>query len=71
MAERTAGVSFHALTVLQGTGRLRVAAQGAPPIELAPGESVLIPACIEEYEIHADASDESLELIKAYMPHVS
>jgi mannose-6-phosphate isomerase len=71
MTERTAGVSFHALTVLQGTGMLWVAAQGAPQIELAPGESVLIPACIEEYEIHAGASDESLELIKAHVPHTS
>jgi len=69
VTERPAGVCFHALTVLQGTGMLRTDAQAAPQIELAPGESVLIPACIEEYEIHAGADDESLELIKAYVPH--
>jgi mannose-6-phosphate isomerase len=71
VTECPAGISFHALTVLQGTGSLWIAAQAAPQIELAPGESVLIPACIEEYEIHSGASNESLELIKAYVPETS
>ena len=66
--ERPGGACFHALTVLQGTGILRIAAQAASPMELAPGESILVPAHIEEYEIHADAGGEPLELIKAYVP---
>lgn len=65
VTERPAGVCFHALTVLQGGGILEATASQT---ELAPGESILIPAGIDEYEIHAGGDGEPLELIKAYVP---
>ena len=69
ITERTAGVSFHALTVLQGEGLVRYGALGVSQVRMGSGESVLIPASIGEYEIHAGSDAEPLEVVKAYVPH--
>jgi len=69
IAERPAGESFHALTVLQGIGVVRTIAQPSAEVGLAPGETVLMPASIEEYEIEAGGGSEPLEVIKAYVPN--
>jgi len=68
VTERPAGECFHALTVLQGEGSLRYGEQAASQLGLLPGESVLVPASIQEYEIRAVTDDEPLEVVKAYVP---
>jgi mannose-6-phosphate isomerase len=68
VVERPAGECFHALTVLQGEGSLRYGGQAASHLGLRPGESVLVPASIEEYQIRAAAGEEQLEVVKAYVP---
>ncbi len=67
-AERPAGESFHALTALQGAGLVRTGAHPSSPVELASGETILIPASIAEYEIEAGGGSQPLEVIKAYIP---
>ena len=69
ITERPAGVSFHALTALKGEGSVRYGALGVSQVGLGPGESVLVPASIGEYEIHAGTGGEPLEVVKAYVPH--
>ena len=69
ITERTAGVSFHALTVLQGEGLVRYGALGVSQVRMGSGESVLIPASMGEYEIHAGTDSGPLEIVKAYVPH--
>jgi mannose-6-phosphate isomerase len=69
ITERPAGASFHALTVLKGEGLVRYGARLASQVGLRPGESVLVPASIGEYEIHAGSEAEPLEVVKAYVPH--
>lgn len=68
VTERPAGECFHALTVLQGKGRLAYGDQATSQLGLRPGESVLIPAGVEEYEIQVVTSGEPLEVVKAYVP---
>ncbi len=58
LRERTGGACFHILTAFEGSGRV----QG---VELCCGESLLIPAAIDEYRIEAD---EPLLAIKAWVP---
>jgi mannose-6-phosphate isomerase len=55
---RPAGVCFHILTAFEGSGLV----QG---VALEAGESLLIPAGIDEYQIEAR---QPLKLIKAYVP---
>ena len=69
ISERPAGESFHALTVLKGEGLVRYGARLASQVELRPGESVLVPASVGEYGIHAGKGGEPLEVVKAYVPH--
>jgi len=56
--EQPGGECFHILTALEGAGRVQ-------DVPLDCGESVLIPASLHEYEVHAD---EVLLLVKAYVP---
>jgi mannose-6-phosphate isomerase len=58
ITERPAGACFHVLTAFEGAGSVQGIAFGS-------GESLLIPAGIDEYEIHAT---EPMKLIKAYVP---
>ena len=69
ITERPAGASFHALTVSRGEGQVRYGARDAMQVRLVPGESVLIPAAIEEYEIQAGPGAEPFEVVKAFVPH--
>lgn len=69
ITERPAGASFHALTALKGHGLVRYGTQASNQLRLEPGESVLVPAGIEEYQVHAGSGSERLELVKAYVPH--
>jgi mannose-6-phosphate isomerase len=64
--EQPAGACFHILTVLQGVGRLRYGQRSAVDVELRAGESLLVPAAIQEYELQA--AGEPLRVIKAYVP---
>jgi quercetin dioxygenase-like cupin family protein len=59
-------VCFHILTVLRGAGWLRSGDRPAQSVELRPGESLLVPAGMQEYEI--GATDGRLVLVKAYVP---
>jgi mannose-6-phosphate isomerase len=59
--ERPAGACFHVLTALEGSGYV----QG---IALNRGESLLVPAGIDEYEIEAA---QPLKVIKAYVPDLA
>lgn len=68
MTERPAGAGFHALTVLQGKGLVWTGADQDALVELAPGETALVPAGVEQYEIHAAAGARPLEVVKAYVP---
>jgi mannose-6-phosphate isomerase len=63
--QHTAGRSFHILTALQGEGV--VLADGAR-VELSSGESVLVPACVDEYNI--DPVSPLLTIIKSYVPNL-
>ena len=64
MTQHPAGKSFHILTVLQGEGVIK--AEGCTAVELSAGESVLVPACIERYDI--DPVSRLFTVIKAYVP---
>jgi hypothetical protein len=59
--EQPAGACFHILTAFEGSGQVMGVALGA-------GESLLIPAGIDEYQIEAT---EPLRLIKAYVPDLT
>jgi mannose-6-phosphate isomerase len=65
--EQPAGVSFHILTVLQGAGRVQYGANPSEEVSLGCGESLLVPASVHEYELHA-TQEEPLVAIKAYLP---
>ena len=67
--ERPAGVSLHVLTALRGEGLVRYGAQDAMQVPLVAGESVLVPAGLEEYEIQAGPGAEAFEVVKAFVPH--
>jgi mannose-6-phosphate isomerase len=69
ITERPAGVSFHALTALKGEGWVRYDVRPPSQVGLEPGESILVPASISEYEIRAGTGGEPLEVVKAYVPH--
>jgi mannose-6-phosphate isomerase len=64
--QRPAGRRFHILTVLQGTGWLRYGPQGGDGLRLLAGDSVLVPACLEEYRVGAEPGP--VVLLKAYVP---
>lgn len=64
--EQPGGVCFHTLTVLQGRGGLRFGRHPVQAVSLSPGESILVPAGVQEYEIVAQ--DGRLAAIKAYVP---
>jgi mannose-6-phosphate isomerase len=66
LSELPAGACFHVLTVLQGTGRLLYGARSEHEVELRAGESLLVPAAVQAYELQA--AGESLQVIKAYVP---
>jgi mannose-6-phosphate isomerase len=56
--EQPAGKCFHILTALEGAGRVSGEV-------LNCGDSVLVPASVQTYEVHAE---EPLLLVKAYVP---
>ena len=68
IVEQPAGASFHVLTALQGEGWVCCGAQDSAQVRLGPGESVLVPAGIEEYEICTGSGAEPFEVVKAYVP---
>jgi mannose-6-phosphate isomerase len=67
LPEQPAGLCFHILTVLRGTGRVQYKANQAGEVSLSCGESLLVPASVHEYELHA-TQEEPLVAIKAYVP---
>jgi mannose-6-phosphate isomerase len=71
LVEAPAGVCCHVLTVLQGTGSLRTGLQPGGGIPLEPGESLLVPAGLQEYELDGGADGQPLVLIKAYVPDLA
>jgi mannose-6-phosphate isomerase len=66
VTERPGGICFHGLTVLKGVGRLRHGA--GSHLRLSSGDSLLVPAGIDEYELQAAEDSEPLVLIKAFVP---
>ncbi len=62
--DHTGGLSgsFHLLSVMKG--RIRVAADGVPPVELALGESLLVPASRGGYRIESDGA---ATVLKTYL----
>lgn len=66
LIERPAGHCFHALTALQGTLHLRDLAAPEVAYPLAAGESILVPAAIERYELQAEHGQAAV--IKGYVP---
>ncbi|NIV36637.1 MAG: mannose-6-phosphate isomerase [Anaerolineae bacterium] len=69
IAERPEGECFHVLTALGGEGQVRYGAREPMEVRLEPGESVLVPAGLEEYEIQAGPGAEPFEVVKAFVPH--
>ena len=69
IAERPAGASFHVLTGLRGEGWVRYGARDTMQVQFGAGESVLVPAGLEEYEIQAGPGTEFFEVVKAFVPH--
>jgi mannose-6-phosphate isomerase len=69
IAERPSGKSFHVLTALGGGGQVRYGAREPMQVRLEPGESVLVPAGLEEYEIQAGPGGEPFEVVKAFVPY--
>lgn len=65
--EQPAGVCFHVLTALRGTGQLLYNPGSSDSVLLNPGDSWLVPAGLGEYELQA-AGGEPLVLIQAYVP---
>jgi mannose-6-phosphate isomerase len=68
MVERPRGACFHLLTVLGGKGLLRLAGPAAKEIELNRYESLLVPAALDEYQLHAAADGEPLVVMKSHVP---
>jgi mannose-6-phosphate isomerase len=66
IVERPAGACFHVLTVLQGAGSVRYGTLSRPRVPLRAGESVLVPARLNEYVRPAEGPP--LVVIKAYVP---
>jgi mannose-6-phosphate isomerase len=64
--ERPAGLCFHTLTILQGTGSLKYGPSLATQVNLSRGDSVLVPAGLRKYELKTGG--EPLMAIKAYVP---
>jgi mannose-6-phosphate isomerase len=67
--ERPAGASFHVLTALGGEGLVRYGVREPMLVRMGPGESVLVPASLEEYEIQAGPGGKPFEVVKAFVPH--
>ena len=63
LASDTAGLSFHVITAIEGTVRVRC---GAEMTELAPYETAFIPAAAGEYEIAA--KETSARVLRARVP---
>jgi mannose-6-phosphate isomerase len=68
ISERPRGVCFHLLTVLGGSGLLRVPGPAALELELAACESLLVPAAVEEYQLQAAPGEDPLVVMKSYLP---
>jgi mannose-6-phosphate isomerase len=64
--ERPGGECFHLLTVLEGAGSVRYGPSLAEGIQLDRGDSVLVPAGIEQYQLRA--GEIPLTAIKAWVP---
>jgi mannose-6-phosphate isomerase len=64
--ERPAGACFHLLTALHGEGLVHYGSDAARDIPLSCGESLLLPACLHEYEIITQGGP--LVVIKGYVP---
>jgi hypothetical protein len=66
MEQHPAGDAFHILTALRGTSHVRDALTPDVDYDLAPGESLLIPASMASYELWTDKPPATV--IKAYVP---
>lgn len=64
--ERPAGECFHILTILEGSGSVGYGPSLAHRVDLARGDSVLVPAGILEYQLQASGTP--LVAIKAWVP---
>jgi mannose-6-phosphate isomerase len=64
LVERPAGNCFHILTALQGAGSVHD--RTGDELSLTCGESLLVPATVPTYELHA--TDVPLVAVKAYVP---
>lgn len=74
ITESTAGLRFHVVTVLEGSGRLRyVPPEAVPPltteVDISRGTSVLVPASVHTYEIEPENGQ--LKVIKSYIPDLA
>ncbi len=64
--ELPAGECFHVLTVLEGSGSVRYGPSLIQEVILAQGDSVLVPAGIQQYQLQA--GEMPLVAIKAWVP---
>jgi hypothetical protein len=64
--EQPAGCCFHTLTILDGSGSLGYGPSLSNRVPLNRGDSVLVPAGLQEYELLAGQNP--LVAIKAYVP---
>lgn len=69
LEQRPAGDAFHVLTALRGTSHVRHALAPDIDFDLAPGESLLVPASIAAYELWTDTPP--AEVVKAYVPNLA
>lgn len=72
LQEWPAGLCFHTLTILEGAGRLDYGPSLDSQMELSRGDSVLVPAALQGYQLHAGREpgvpSTRLVAIKAYVP---
>jgi len=67
--ERPAEDCFHILTALQSTSHVRDMSVPGVELDLLPGESILVPAAIERYELWT--GEPPAAVIKAYVPDLA
>ncbi|NLJ25391.1 MAG: class I mannose-6-phosphate isomerase [Firmicutes bacterium] len=65
MEEATLGERFHLLTCLEGSIHLEDVGQRGTHTTLTPGDSVLVPACLNRYLLHGTG-----KLMKCYVPDI-
>jgi mannose-6-phosphate isomerase len=67
--ERPGGDCFHILTALHGTSHLRDLSVPGVEYDLLPGDSILVPAAIDRYELWT--GEPGATVIKAYVPDLA